>query len=257
MQSSPNPVELARILLSRLNAKQPADIETVARALQLNIRSMKSPAFIGATFRGGDGIGGFIVINPGIRESGRKRFTIAHEVGHYVLLHNLGAPSICSLGDVGTWRRDSSIERAADIFAAELLLPEQEVRSIVCEQGVTIRTAELIKNTFDASLTAAAFRCVELTQQECAFVVTVNGVVKYYEPSASWSYRILTKRAPAKSTMARELLDNPATLELCGMVSVGAWVKESGYIEQGVELWEHSIYQIGYNTILSFLTVLN
>lgn len=257
MLPSPNPVELARILLSRLNAKQPADIETVARALQLKIRSMKSSAFIGATFRDWDGIGGLIIVNPEIRESGRKRFTIAHEIGHYVLLHNLGAPSVCSLGDVGTWRRDSSIERAADLFAAELLLPEQEVRSIVCKHGVTIKAAELIKNTFDTSLTAAAFRCVELTQEECAFVVTVNGVVKYYEPSASWSYRILTKRASAKSTMARALLDNPATLELCGTVSAGGWVKETGYKEQGAELWEHSIYQIRYNTILSFLTVLS
>jgi hypothetical protein len=232
-------------------------MEAVACALRLRIRGLESPAFVGAMFCAEGGIGGLISLNPKIRESGRRRFTIAHEIGHYALLHNLGEDSVCTLRDIGRWRKDSSKERAADIFAAELLLPEQEVQCIVSESGVTIKTAEHIKSTFDVSLTAAAFRCVELTKEECAFVVTVKGVVKYYEPSASWSYRILTKRAPAKSTMARELLDNPATLELCGTVSAEAWVRESGYMEQGAELWEQSTYQIGYNTILSFLTVLS
>jgi hypothetical protein len=218
---------------------------------------MKSPAFIGATFRARDGIGGLIVVNPDIRESGRKRFTIAHEIGHYVLLHNLGAPSLCSLGDVGTWRRDASVERAADIFATELLLPEQEVRRIVSEQAVTIQTAERIKSIFDVSLTAAAFRCVEVTEEECALVVTVNGVVKYYEPSASWNYRIVTKRAPPKSTMARELVDDPIRRELYGIVPARVWARESRHLDLEAELWEQSIYQVGYNTILSFLTVLS
>lgn len=257
MQPSPNPVELARILLSRLNAKQPADIETIARALQLHIRSMTSPAFIGASVRGYDGIGGLIVVNPRIRQSGRKRFTIAHEIGHYVLLDNLGSPSVCSLADVGTWRRDSRIERAADIFAAELLLPEQEVRRIVSEHAVTFQTAERIKSTFDVSLMAAAFRCVEVADAECALVVTVNGLVKYYEPSASWNYRIVTKRAPPKSTMARELVDEPFKGELYGIVSARAWARESRHLDLEAELWEQSIYQVEYNTILSFLTVLS
>ncbi len=218
---------------------------------------MRSRAFIGASVRGDDGIGGLIVVDPEIRESGRKRFTIAHEIAHYVLLHNLGGPSVCSYMDVGTWRRDSRIERAADRFAAELLLPEQAVRSIVGEHGVTLKTAELIKNTFDASLTAAALRCVELTDEECAFVVTVKGVVKYYEPSASWSYRIPIKRPPAKGTMARELSDNPIRRELYDIVPARVWARESRSLDLETELWEQSIYQVGYDTILSFLTVLS
>jgi hypothetical protein len=254
---SPSPVEVARILLSRLNAKEPVDIESVAGALQLHIRSMRSRAFIGASVRGDDGIGGLIVVDPGIRETGRKRFTIAHEIAHYVLLHNLGGPSVCSHTDVGTWRRDSRIERAADQFAAELLLPGQAVRSIVGEHGVTLKTAELIKSKFDASLTAAAFRCVELTEEECALVVTVKGVVKYYERSASWNYPILTKRAPAKSTMARKLIDNPIRRELYGIVPARVWARECQNLDLETELWEQSIYQVGYNTILSFLTVLS
>jgi hypothetical protein len=203
-----------------------------------------------------DGVGGLININTKIREGGRQRFTIAHEIGHYMLLDNMVAPSLCSFEDVGTWRSDSRRERAADIFAAELLLPEREVRPLISEHAVTFRTAELIKKTYNVSLTAAAFRCVELTKDECALVVTVDGVVKHYKPSASWRYLILTNRALGRGTMARELFDNPTPI-LCGIVSTKDWASERTYIEPGAQLWEESIYQIGYDTILSFLTVLD
>jgi len=252
-----NPEEFARILLSRLNAKQPADLEAVAGALRLRIRGVNSTGFVGAMFPAEDGIGGLISVNAQIRESGRKRFTIAHEIGHYVLPVNLVAPSVCSLTDVGTWGSANRFERAADIFATELLLPGQEVQRIVSENGVTITSAELIKSAFDVSFTAAAYRCVELTKDESALVVSVKGVVKRYKPSASWRYRIFTNCALGRYTMARELLHHPGTRELCGTVSPREWASEGKYTEQSAELWEESTYQIGYGTILSFLTVLN
>jgi Zn-dependent peptidase ImmA (M78 family) len=257
VQPSANPAEFARILLSRLNAKQPVDLEAVAGALRLRIRGVNSTGFVGAMFPAEDGVGGLISFNGKIRESGRKRFTMAHEIGHYVLPDNFLAPSVCSSTDVGTWSSDNSLERAADIFATELLLPGEEVQRIVSENGVTITSAELIKSTFDVSFTAAAYRCVELTKDESALVVTVNGVIKHYKPSTSWRYRVFTNCALARYTMARELHDNPGTRELCGIVSAREWASESKYMEQGAKLWEESMYQIGYNTILSFLTVLN
>jgi Zn-dependent peptidase ImmA (M78 family) len=46
------------------------------------------------------GVGGLICVAK-IRESGRRRFTIAHEIGHYMLLDKSVAPSVCSLK--GRW----------------------------------------------------------------------------------------------------------------------------------------------------------
>jgi hypothetical protein len=217
---------------------------------------VNSTGFVGAMFPAEDGVGGLISFNAKIRESGRKRFTIAHEIGHYVLPDNLAAPSVCSLTDVGTWSSDNRSERAADIFAAELLLPEQEVQRIVSENGVTINSAELIKSTFDVSLTAAAYRCVEVTKDESALVVTVNGVVKHYKSSSSWKYPIFTNRAPGPDTIARKLFENPEILESCGIVSSTAWAGDGRYTDPDDKLWEESVYQIGYGTILSFLTIL-
>ncbi len=66
------------------------------------------------------------------RESeGRRRFTLAHEVGHWVL-HHRRRPG--AAGDVHVLHRDHTPgsrdpkEREANTFAAELLMPEGDVR---------------------------------------------------------------------------------------------------------------------------------
>src|SRR2546421_1551475 len=66
------------------------------------------------------------------RESaGRRRFTIAHELGHWVCqcLEGRVAPTFCRAEVVGLDPSVKSLEREANVFAAELLMPEDEVRS--------------------------------------------------------------------------------------------------------------------------------
>ncbi|HEY2868495.1 MAG TPA: ImmA/IrrE family metallo-endopeptidase, partial [Gaiellales bacterium] len=58
----------------------------------------------------------------------RRRFTVAHEVGHH-LLHSDGAAVLCRPSDVETAQGDvRAREREANRFAAELLMPEPMVR---------------------------------------------------------------------------------------------------------------------------------
>jgi Zn-dependent peptidase ImmA (M78 family) len=59
----------------------------------------------------------------------RRRFTLAHEVGHWVCqcLGGKGAPVMCRAEDVSEGA-DRTLEREANVFAAELLMPEPAVR---------------------------------------------------------------------------------------------------------------------------------
>jgi hypothetical protein len=64
------------------------------------------------------------------RESpGRHRFTLAHELAHWVCqcLEGRGAPVMCRAQDIGAGA-DRTLEREANAFAAELLMPELAVR---------------------------------------------------------------------------------------------------------------------------------
>jgi IrrE N-terminal-like domain len=80
-----------------------------------------------------------IVLNASERAGGRNdpplrrfRFTIAHEIGHWVC-HCLEGrasrfePSYCRAVDL-TESADRALEREANVFAAELLMPEPAVR---------------------------------------------------------------------------------------------------------------------------------
>ena len=59
----------------------------------------------------------------------RRRFTIAHELGHWVCqcLEGRGAPVMCRPDDVSQ-DADRTLEREANVFGAELLMPEEAVR---------------------------------------------------------------------------------------------------------------------------------
>jgi Zn-dependent peptidase ImmA (M78 family) len=60
----------------------------------------------------------------------RRRFTLAHELGHWVCqcLDGRSAPIYCRPKDVST-AADRALEREANVFAAELLMPEPDVRA--------------------------------------------------------------------------------------------------------------------------------
>ena len=70
----------------------------------------------------------------------RHRYTIAHEIAHWVC-HVLGAPpgsklspSYCRTADL-LQDADRTLEREANVFAAELLMPQPEVRAAWASGG--------------------------------------------------------------------------------------------------------------------------
>lgn len=60
----------------------------------------------------------------------RRRFTIAHELAHY-LLHKKDADILYAHRDAG---QNGGIEQEANIFASNLLMPEDLVRSALSQQ---------------------------------------------------------------------------------------------------------------------------
>ncbi len=88
----------------------------------------------------------------------RFRFTIAHEVGHWVCHCLEGrapspAPSYCRPVDLSE-TADRALEREANVFAAELLMPEPAVRAAWEELGDVAACAACL----DVSPTAMHWR---------------------------------------------------------------------------------------------------
>lgn len=78
-----------------------------------------------------------IVVNKNGRARARQRFTIAHELGHWELQHHLlGELPPDTLGYSGVYEGDGSsegrsrVEKEANAFAAELLMPSAWIRRL-------------------------------------------------------------------------------------------------------------------------------
>jgi len=81
----------------------------------------------------------------------RLRFTIAHEIGHFLLHPRRAVTERGGVTNEGT----SRYEREADQFAAELLMPEHLVRQAALEVGAD---PHLLADRFDVSVPAMTVR---------------------------------------------------------------------------------------------------
>ena len=136
----------------------------IAPRLGLEIVQIEADKYDGALLRIQGAHVGTIVINSRIREAGRRKFTLAHEIGHYLLPNQQDLVEPCSADSIetGAYLRARESESEANSFAAEVLMPREqmvdELRMTPCFQAVRSIAAK-----FGVSLTAAICRLVEFS----------------------------------------------------------------------------------------------
>jgi Zn-dependent peptidase ImmA (M78 family) len=91
----------------------------------------------------------------------RKRFSIAHELGHWH--HHRGRCLICRSDEIGNRRRSvTDPERVADDYASDLLLPRYLLEPrLKSSSRPTLKLVKEMADVFDASMTATALKIVE------------------------------------------------------------------------------------------------
>jgi Zn-dependent peptidase ImmA (M78 family) len=116
----------------------PTDLNAIATLLGLKVKSQDD--LDGSTPLSSETLGAVYRELKEIRIAGgkkhtRQRFTLAHELGHYLLHHQLVSyREVLTPGQGGDPTKRSAIEQEADFFAAELLMPTQSVRRVFTAQ---------------------------------------------------------------------------------------------------------------------------
>jgi Zn-dependent peptidase ImmA (M78 family) len=105
------------------------DLHKISDHFKVPIKAVEMPEDISGMLQRDSGRG-TIFVNKAHHEN-RQRFTIAHELGHYFLNHTTGVhvDKVALFRDTESSKATSQIEMDANRFAAELLMPEQLVRS--------------------------------------------------------------------------------------------------------------------------------
>ena len=121
---------------------------------------------------GGSRGGWGIAYSKDISSLSRINFTLAHELGHY-LVHRKDYPDgiQCSEDDVVQGLRD--IEREADQFTADLLMPFDDFRrQIHAWQAADISALSTCADRYGVSLLAATLRWISYTERRAVLAVS-------------------------------------------------------------------------------------
>jgi Zn-dependent peptidase ImmA (M78 family) len=114
-----------------------------------------------------------VLYNSAIPSEGRKRFTIAHEFGHYILHRHQQDQFECGDGDIETGdNNERAIETEADLFASTLLMPLDDFRRQVDGQPISFDLLGHCADRYGVSLTAAGLRWIEIAPQRAVLVAS-------------------------------------------------------------------------------------
>jgi hypothetical protein len=172
----------AERLLQELGITKPDEIDVEAIAYYVNARVRFRPLEGCQARIIGHGDEAIITVNANSSYR-RKRFSIAHELGHWH--HHRGKCLACRAEDYRP--RDAlSPERAADAYAADLLMPNYLFRPLARQHGkLTFKTVNGLADAFNTSHIATAIRLVEIDHSPALLICHGTGGRKWFTRAPS------------------------------------------------------------------------
>ncbi len=187
-------------ILQELGFPHPREIDLKDLAMDRNVyvREGEMKGAEGRLLRkNGNGV---IHIRRGIKPEGRRRFTIAHELGHWEL-HAAYSQLICSVEDMRDYGR-SPLEVEANCFASELLMPHSHFPAACANHEPSMALIKSLAEDFQTTLTSTAIRFADVSNHRIVVVYHQNNVVRwnYSDPKKKLPFVVSGKPVPAFSS---------------------------------------------------------
>jgi Zn-dependent peptidase ImmA (M78 family) len=223
----------------------------IAEQLSLQVKDVDADNFDGMLFRVAGANRARILLNENIREPGRKRFTFAHELGHYIMPSHGREGSICRAADVETWDEQiRATEREANTFAASILMPD-----VVCRQFVrkepAFRHVESMKDACRTSLTATLVRYAQLSSFAVAMVYGQGGAIRWSVRSTEFPF-FIPKRQLSADTFAADAYAGRDVPDEFESVPASAWLDDYRLLD-GARILEVSRHLTRYDATVTLL----
>jgi Zn-dependent peptidase ImmA (M78 family) len=160
----------------------PIDPIKVAELLEIPVHPLQQtkPGVSGMLHKKGDQF--VIMFGTYIKNAGFQRFSIAHEIGHYLLPghpEHLFQGGITSHSSQAGFTSADIYEQEADYFASGLLMPEPLIKSALRRLGEGLEAIEALKQKCGTSMTATAIAYARKTSVPAAIIVSTGGHIDY------------------------------------------------------------------------------
>lgn len=161
-------------------------VEDIAREVGIiDFKELDVQGFEGGLTSNPEKSAGIILTKRGAHRR-RRRFTMGHELGHFLIPAHQGTQQ-CTAGDLQETRRDTLYRRQeseANRFSAGLLMPKPMfVKDLEALGSADVAHAKRLSDLYDTSMEATANRYAELSSDICAFIFSKDGIVRYARPT--------------------------------------------------------------------------
>lgn len=149
-----------------LHLEPPVDLNVVTSRLGIEVVEREFVEEIDGLYLRIPGAPPIIAINKSyLKPYARKRFTLAHEIGHHLLGHRVASSNKLFFFDAAGTKR-TMVERSCDKFAALLLMPKQYVDKYYSElANNSEQRINIMADRFGVSSWALKRRLSELGMQ--------------------------------------------------------------------------------------------
>ena len=198
---------------------------------------------------------GLIRVKQGIPEQGRRRFAIAHELGHWELHKATSQVFACTTDDMVASYKASAAEGEANYFASGMLMPGKLFLRRGGSSNLSVEVISDLAGYFGTSFTATAIRYVDLSSDPCAVVVSHDGRIRWWRGSKRFEQRFwLDARSQLpEGTVAGSIFAGGRRPTGSEKVDIAAW-SEKGVDDDEEDLFvEECLIVDRYDQIISLL----
>ena len=249
------PEEYAIKLIDDYCIKSPKNlnVEDIAAAENLFIKETPLNNFLGMiNYKENYGL---ITINSNIKDPGQRKFTITHEMGHYFIERN--KPEWlrgCKAEDLASYKSVKRNEENANIFAAELLMPRPWFNDFIIKRDINFELIKEIANHFSVSLSAAAYRYVNIGRYPTAVIFSKNGVVQWSAFHDYFPFKFIPKGYKVRKDSAAFDFFAGKTMQTChDLIPAKVWFAEDLKCRATTYLYEQNVAMPSYNAVLTLL----
>ncbi len=232
----------AREIIQKLGITSPNEIDVVKIAALRKIRVRERP------LNGCDGMmvrkdnHAIISVRDSIPDIKKKRFVIAHELGHVLLHLHIKQSDNFNLSKFEQMQyRSSPPEMEANYFAAELLMPSLLFTKALELVDPSFSEISRLAHFFNTTLSATAIQFVKYSKEPCAFIISKNLETPWVYTAEGFEFWVEKRDKIHAYSVTADTVKHERNSGRADNVSAGVWLQ--GYSDSGKDyITEETLY---------------
>lgn len=201
-----------------------------------------------------------ITVSSTIDDPHRRRFSIAHELGHLEMHRRENKVALCTNDDLDDWatrRSNMNLEQEANEFASALLMPDKFFTPLCEDREPSLDLIADLAEKFNTSLTATALRFTYFAIDACAIVYSKDGRIKWFQGSNEFyelGFFVDVRSKLDPDTMAARYFQGLSLPERQRNVPASTWLVSGNY-QRTALIREQSWPMPSYHSVISLLWI--